>query len=304
MDETYKKAVCVSVWLGLIPGAEQWRRRLNTPGPIRTFDADPFEWTDYISDLANRPYWSRFWVIQEFLLCENVNIYCSGNQIDWFRFKEILGYETNINIVSDTESLGLGNAIADSHAAIPLVMGRHPDKHPEFLRPLHELLVEHHRSKSKDPRDRVFALLGLIPHDERRLIQRLLPEYSLSEDHVAIIALAHVLLFNRFNHRDELVTTDSDELFRGLGIERRTCRRRLLRRAKDLDYVGCDELGYFLAQMELTDFDENARYDEDRNWEAEDGPETESSTVSFMMIFLLVVILGLGTWLYWSGKIL
>ena len=133
------------------------------------------------------------------------------------------------------------------------------------------------------------------------MLSNILQPFSQSEESSTN---THVLLFNRFNHRDELVTTDSDELFRGLGIERRTCRRRLLRRAKDLDYVGCDELGYFLAQMELTDFDENARYDEDRNWEAEDGPETESSTVSFMMIFLLVVILGLGTWLYWSGKIL
>lgn len=87
---------------------------------------------------------------------------------------------------------------------------------------------------------------------------------------MAIIALALVLFFNRNNHGHELVTIDSDGLLRGLGIERRTCRR----------------------------------YDEDRDWEAEDGPATESSTVSCMMVFSMVVILGLGTWLYWSGKIL
>jgi hypothetical protein len=177
-------------------------------------------------DLANRPYLSRFWVIQEFLLGGNVEIYCSGNRVDWSRFKDLLEYETNTNLLGDVDYLGAGNAIADTCAALPLVVGRHPNKHPEFLRPLYELLVEHHRSKSKDPRDRVFALLGLTPHDERTFLQRLLPNYTMSEEHVATKALAHLLLNNPSG---ELVTADSDGLFLGLGIEGRATRRRLLK---------------------------------------------------------------------------
>lgn len=141
------------MWLGQVPvsGEEQWRS--NTDEPIRTLDVESFEWMDCMSDLANLPYWSRFWVIQEFLLGGDVQIYCSGNQIDWLGFQELLEDETNTDLVGDTVYLGAGNATADSYAALPLVAGRHPDKHPEYLRPLHELLVEHHRSKSKDPRD-------------------------------------------------------------------------------------------------------------------------------------------------------
>lgn len=295
MDETYRRAACVSVWLGLVPGVERWTR--NTLEPIRTFDVDLFDWADYMPELANRPYWSRCWVIQEFLLGGNVEIYCSRNRIDWLGFQELLEYRTNTNMVGDPDYIGAGNATIDSCAALPLVVGRHPDRHPEYLRPLYELLVEYRRSKSKDPRDRVFALLGLIPHDERTLLQIFFPDYSLSEEHVATIALAHVLFYNPSR---EPVTADSDGIFLGLGIESKASRRRLLKRAKDFDYVGCDGIRDFLAQMDEADFDE--RYSTGRGWEAEEDPSLGSGTARGKMIIPLAAIFGLGIWMYWRIK--
>jgi hypothetical protein len=300
MDETYQRAVCVSVWLGLVPvpGEEQWR--LNTYEPIRTLDMESFEWADHMSDLANRPYWSRFWVIQEFLLGGNVEIYCSGNQVNWLDFRQLLEYETDTDLVGDTDYLGAGNATADSYAALALVAGRHPDKHPEYLRPLHELLVEHHRSKSKDPRDRVFALLGLIPHDERRFLQRFFPDYSLSEEHVATIALGHVLFFN---HGPELVTADSDALFLGLGIDHGASRRRLLKRAEDFDYIGCDGLRDFLAQMQFVDDERYGTESMDGDGEAEDEYDSSPGPGTARTIIIpLAAILVLGIWMYWHIK--
>jgi len=41
-----------------------------------------------------------FWVIQEFLLGRDVQLYCSGNRIDWLLFQDILGRETNVNFLS------------------------------------------------------------------------------------------------------------------------------------------------------------------------------------------------------------
>ncbi|RDW56532.1 hypothetical protein BP6252_14122 [Coleophoma cylindrospora] len=264
MDETYRKAACVSVWLGLAPGAEQYRS--TTSKPIKSFDVEPF-WMDHMSDLINRPYWTRFWVIQEFLLGEDVNIYCSVSHGNWIDFKDFVEYETKTDFFGDADHLRAGNAVANSCAALPFVLGRHPDKHPEVFRPLHELLVEYHRSKAKNPRDRVFALLGLIPHEERALLQRFFPDYSLSEKHVAIIALAHVLCFDFMNGSETLVTVNSDELFCGLGIEQSVLRRTLLKIAKDINYIGCDGIPMFLAQMEQVDFNENIGMD--RDWEAE-----------------------------------
>ncbi|KAH9206640.1 heterokaryon incompatibility protein-domain-containing protein, partial [Leptodontidium sp. 2 PMI_412] len=68
MDQTYRDAVCVSVWLGLVTLPEHIRSYLPTQIPTRTVESDGFNWAESIVDLSNRPYWSRVWVIQEFLL--------------------------------------------------------------------------------------------------------------------------------------------------------------------------------------------------------------------------------------------
>ena len=125
-------------------------------------------------------------------------------------------------------------------AALPLVMGRHIDKHPEILQPLCDLLIDNHKSKCKDPRDRVFALLGLIPLEERDILSIYFPDYSITEDHVLIITLAHLTQFPARTRmwRDGVnITPDSEELFLGLGVGLKPQRRRLLRRAERLDYL-------------------------------------------------------------------
>ncbi|KAH7018831.1 heterokaryon incompatibility protein-domain-containing protein [Ilyonectria destructans] len=63
MDETYKHASFVSVWLGLIPLPEHPKDQMPRHVPARTMESDGFDFRDSITDVANRPYWSRFWVI-------------------------------------------------------------------------------------------------------------------------------------------------------------------------------------------------------------------------------------------------
>jgi len=93
-------------------------------------------------------------------------------------------------------------------------MGRHVDRHPEFLQPLHELLVNHRKSQCRDPRDRVFAQLGLIPLEERKLLERFFPDYQMSEDAVAVITLGHVACFSH-----KKVTLEWGQLFSGIGVQ-------------------------------------------------------------------------------------
>jgi len=117
-------------------------------------------------------------------------------------------------------------------------MGRHVDKHPEILQPLCDLLIDNYKSKCKDPRDRVFALLGLISLDEREILSIYFPDYSIMEDYVLIITLAHLTQFpalSRMERGGVNITPDSEELFLGLGAELKPQRRMLLRRAKRLD---------------------------------------------------------------------
>lgn len=230
MDKTYTDAVSVSVWLGLIPVPEPYQYRTFEFEPIKTIDSDGFDWFDSIDDLANRPYWSRFWVIQEFLLGRHVQLFCSGNMIDWQAFQDILCHKADINPYTNVDDVDMSSAHVRSYSALPLVLGRHVDRHPQFFQPLYDLIVRHGRAKCKDSRDRVFALLGLIPSEDRAVLSQFFPNYTLSEDDVVIIALAHV---RQINHKE--IVPENEELFLGLGIESMERRRKLLRRAADFD---------------------------------------------------------------------
>lgn len=235
MDQTYQNAACVSVWLGLVPIPEHYDSILPAFSPIKTVESDGFDWSDSMADVANRPYWSRFWVIQEFLLGRHVQLYCSGNPIDWLEFQSILCREAGIDQFGPILGDGAASRMTGSYKALPLVMGRHPDKHPEMQQPLYDLIVTHHKSKCKERRDRIFALLGLISLDERGQLGRFFPNYTITEDHVLIITLAHLIL-TRTCGAELPITPDCEELFLGLGVESKSQRRRLLHRAKMFDY--------------------------------------------------------------------
>jgi hypothetical protein len=241
MDATYREAAVVSVWLGLMPGWEQYRYR--SLDPVKTFDIESFDWKDYMEDLANRPYWSRIWVIQEFLLASDVALYCSGSLVDYQDFKMLM------ELPSTTASA----TADDPHLASSFVAGRHPDKHPDFAQSLHDLVESHAQAECGNPRDRIFALLGLISDLERSLLQRFLPDYSLTSEEVITIAFAHM---TQYSHRDTVL---SNKVYQGLGIRSERQKAKLLRRAKDFNYAGCTTRDDFLAQMAVHYENEQAR---------------------------------------------
>lgn len=109
---------------------------------------------------------------------------------------------------------------------------------PECPQSLYDLLINHHLAECKDPRDKIFGLLGLLAPIERRVLERFFPDYNLSVDHVQIIALAHLLQAATPTPK---ITTESNELFLGLGVKSGADeRRRLLRLAgvKGFHYLG------------------------------------------------------------------
>ncbi|KAK1657638.1 heterokaryon incompatibility protein-domain-containing protein [Colletotrichum godetiae] len=286
MDQTYRSATCVSVWLGLIPLPEGLPR--NTLAPIKTLESDGFDWRESMLELASRPYWTRFWVIQECLLGLEVELYCSDNRIRWFDFQHILCTEADVNDK------------AGSYPALPLIMSRTIDRYPELMQPLYDLLVAHHRAECKETRDRVFALLGLVKPEERRMLGRFFPDYAMAEEHVLIITLAHLTQY-RFElaYRDrQPITPDSEEIFLGLGVKSKTRRRALLRRAKWLDYCDWDtQLPQLLTLRDQEEQDLGSAYLE----EAEEETEVfEDASVrpggAQAMIFLLFALAVAVVW--------
>ena len=192
MDQTYRDALVVSVWLGLPPIPDDVKLHSDrNHAQIRTFEIRGFDWYNHLEDLANRPYWTRFWVIQECLLAQQVHVYCGSSRVDWEFFKELLGRTTG-DVQYLDEDFDNTKSTSGSWAAWPLVAGRHPYKHPELAQPLYKLLISHGKSRCKDPRDRVFALLGLVTPDERLLLLRFFPDYDMDLDDVVLVALCHI----------------------------------------------------------------------------------------------------------------
>lgn len=235
MDQIYRNAIAVSVWLGLPPMPEFVRLELdNYRKPIKTYEEEVFDWFDSIENLANRPYWSRFWVIQECLLGKRVDLYCGNTCMDWWDFRTLLGQKTGVYDVL-SEDVNYAQSPYGSWAAWPLITGRHPDKHPQMTQSLYKLLITHSKSECKDPRDRVFALLGLVTPDEKTLRGRFLPDYTMNEDNVVLIVICHVQL-GVINPQGESI--NMKRLLIALGVNSVSRQRRLVRRSREYDYLG------------------------------------------------------------------
>lgn len=243
MDRTYSDAQVVSLWLGLAPISPYLQDLLPSQeefdnGNIITFEDGSFFWDDHLDDLLNRPYWSRFWVIQEFLRAREIHYHCSDNITTSDRLYEVLtrttGTSYGTSSALDKNFNKTLDASAKQYKAASLILARNVDMFPELGSSLYDLLLRHRRAECKDRRDRVFALLSLVGAEEHKLLSRFFPEYSLSNDQVAVIALAHIMNYQALEHLG--ITMDLDAIFQALGLEGgRAAGNRMLARAKGFD---------------------------------------------------------------------
>jgi hypothetical protein len=239
MDKTYACADHVSVWLGLPSIDETLRSRVSDPTMLKTYQVEDFYFSDNMEDLARRDYWNRYWVIQEMLLGRETLIWCGNHAIFWSDFQRELCQHAGV----DQFSLSARGWKSDKYPVPALMMGRHIDGYPEIRESLGALLVRHRQSECKDPKDRVFALLGIVEHVEASLLSRFLPDYSLSEREVVIIALAHltqVAISNSWQSND--VGINSEDIFEAFRIPQKLERRSLLDAAERVDYLGAESV--------------------------------------------------------------
>jgi len=229
MGRIYAEAAVVTAWLGLVP-LPAW---LNYEGRIVTLEVDDFDWAESMEEIASRPYWSRSWVIQEFLLAREVHIYCSNVRVDDQFFRDLLARAADMDLLSvEMADLVQKPDLMRRWPALPLVIERHCDRYPDLYQPLYDLLAGHAYAQSTDPRDKVFALLGLLPLEERALLGRNFPDYTLSEEQVNVVTLAHLKFFAG--------DRPCEPIFRALHIDETGEICRLLRIVESLDYIGTE----------------------------------------------------------------
>ncbi|KAJ1335474.1 HET domain-containing protein [Microdochium nivale] len=168
-------------------------------------------------------------------------IHWEARRSQWRALPRAPGSGVQVKVANRSRALPPAKAFPSTYAASALLSGRHEEKYPRVLQPLYTLLIEHRQAQCRDPRDRVFALLGLIPAGEQELLLRYLPDYDLPQEHVAIITLSLILQAAHSaavgSSHNVRITQQSDRLFEalGLGHASRPRRRRLLERAAAID---------------------------------------------------------------------
>lgn len=169
MRSIYQNAQSVAIWLGLENNksalAIEFARELAScpQEEIGAFVQDPThtECLEALVVLFRRQYWWRIWVIQEVSCARNSTVYCGAEEMSW----------TELDSVCDI----LKTEIAFLHGlfyARPSYVRTLTHGGPRSLQlsryspnldvpPLLELLLSHKSKKSTDPRDKVYALVGI-----------------------------------------------------------------------------------------------------------------------------------------------
>jgi hypothetical protein len=120
-----------------------------------------------LENLFARPYWKRVWIIQEVAVASNVKIICGQDEITWDELDaadDVYG--------GSTLQKSLGGTNYTYIKEISIFRGRYRTNEP--LR-LFDAIFRTRNALSMDPRDKIFALLGLC-YDSSNFVP--LPNYD------------------------------------------------------------------------------------------------------------------------------
>lgn len=141
------------------------------------YERRPYELRIWTECFLNRPYFSRIWVIQEIALSRNKIILCGDNEIPWSVFEA--GVKSVFEVTGNTFKDRVKSPLKDGGNLPPLLsLGQ---RRLRDAAELFGLLQLGRRCKATDPRDKVFALLGLVVGAEA---EGLVADYEKSTEEV------------------------------------------------------------------------------------------------------------------------
>jgi hypothetical protein len=160
MSTIYSNAKEVIAWLG--PASEdsdvgmKWLPRIH-----RDIPPTPAE-RQAMFKLCEREYWRRMWVLQEFGLAGDLTVHCGSKCVDWMAFADYCTriIEKDIPIISDDFDIPENyTTVHRIHSVIYYRKFRRRGMFDENT--LLALLAAFNDRQCVDPRDTVFALLGM-----------------------------------------------------------------------------------------------------------------------------------------------
>ncbi|WYZ46683.1 hypothetical protein EsH8_IX_000908 [Colletotrichum jinshuiense] len=178
MDSIYSQAEWVRIWLGeASENSEKAMQLLNDCAEIsgsynvilRIIGDETG--TRALTELLHRPYWTRMWVFQEIVLCHRATVHCGVLTAHWSTFRRL-------DKISGTPSQWVGLEIRKGWV---LEFRKAFFRIAQFCirkeeaRHMTNVLQPTRRLQSADPRDKLFALLGVCDQSPF-----LAPDYSKS----------------------------------------------------------------------------------------------------------------------------
>lgn len=120
-------------------------------------------WTNLL-ELCRGAYWTRTWIIQEFLQATYVEVVCGTARLDWKDFEHVVRTirELHPSLVGSHGGLGSGSLplfLRQFVQTLPFRLTSRRISHTEST--LEELLSEFYDSKCAERRDKVYGILGI-----------------------------------------------------------------------------------------------------------------------------------------------
>ncbi|KAH7370371.1 heterokaryon incompatibility protein-domain-containing protein [Rhexocercosporidium sp. MPI-PUGE-AT-0058] len=107
-----------------------------------------------ISDIASRPWWTRVWVIQEAAVARSIVVRCGDDEMSWWLFSNVLSAIARL-------APDLSGPLTESLILFRKRLSIHMHMSSRSLRSLEDLVANTRIMVATDPKDMVYALLGL-----------------------------------------------------------------------------------------------------------------------------------------------
>lgn len=128
--------------------------------------------------LLNRPWWTRIWVVQEVAVAQDVLVQCGKSTVSWdILRKAYAGPPSVSSLCSSNSEQTLTKVFQKLDIIREIISG---GRRIELL----DLMAGYRYCQATDPRDKIFALMGLISPRFGDSDERLAPDYAVPYEYI------------------------------------------------------------------------------------------------------------------------